>query len=227
MALNNGCWLMLTLVMAALPGRAAGHRSDLDLYLEQARARAEAPLLSPGSLFAANGPYSDLARDLRSHQMDDLVMIVVNDQASAVAKGTTASSRKSDASAAITGLYGTPPAALRLGNLLGANANSSLQGQGTTSRETTLSTTISARVVGVLPNGFLVVEGTKQIAVNSEQQKVTVRGLVRPADINATNQVTSDRLADLEIKIDGKGVVQDSIRRPNLLYRILLGVLPF
>jgi flagellar L-ring protein FlgH len=31
----------------------------------------------------------------------------------------------------------------------------------------------------------------------------------------------------VEIKIDGKGVVNDSVRRPNIIYRILLGLLPF
>jgi flagellar L-ring protein precursor FlgH len=39
--------------------------------------------------------------------------------------------------------------------------------------------------------------------------------------------IRSDRLAHLEVRIDGKGVVGDAIRRPNFLYRILLGLLPF
>jgi flagellar L-ring protein precursor FlgH len=144
-----------------------------------------------------------------------------------VAKGATTSSRKADSSAGITGLLGTPPAAARLANLTGLKSDRSLQGQGETSRETTLSTTISARVIEVLPNGYLVVEGLKQIVVNSEQQRVAVRGIVRPADVDSANQVASDRLANLEVRIEGKGVVQDSIRRPNVLYRLLLGVLPF
>ena len=35
------------------------------------------------------------------------------------------------------------------------------------------------------------------------------------------------RLAQLELRINGKGVVNDAIRRPNFLYRFLLGLLPF
>jgi flagellar L-ring protein precursor FlgH len=31
----------------------------------------------------------------------------------------------------------------------------------------------------------------------------------------------------MEIRLNGKGVVNDAIRRPNLLYRVLLGLLPF
>ena len=139
---------MAIMAMVTIPATAA--KAELDRYLEQTRGRGEAPVTSPGSLFAGNGPYADLARDLRSHQVDDLVMIIVSDRASAVAKGATTSSRKADSSAGITGLLGTPPVAARLANLAGLKSDRSLQGQGETSRETTLSTTISARVIEVL-----------------------------------------------------------------------------
>ena len=86
---------------------------------------------------------------------------------------------------------------------------------------------LSARVALVLSNGYLVVDGLKDISVNAERQTVHVRGILRPSDLNALNQVASDRLAMLEIKVNGKGVVGDAIRRPNILYRLLLGILPF
>ena len=49
--------------------------------------------------------------------------------------------------------------------------------------------------------------------MNSERQSVTVRGILRPTDLSATNIIQSDRLSDLEVRINGKGVVGDSIRR--------------
>ncbi len=79
----------------------------------------------------------------------------------------------------------------------------------------------------VLPNGGLVVEASKDIQINSEQQTITVRGVIRPADIDFTNSVQSNRLAQLEVRVNGKGVVGDAIRRPFILYRMLLGLLPF
>jgi flagellar L-ring protein FlgH len=51
--------------------------------------------------------------------------------------------------------------------------------------------------------------------------------VVRPADIDPTNSVLSNRLAQLEVRVNGKGVVGDAIHRPFILYRILLGLLPF
>jgi flagellar L-ring protein precursor FlgH len=79
----------------------------------------------------------------------------------------------------------------------------------------------------VLPNGNLVVEGTKDIWINAERQQVTVRGIVRWNDLDGRNRVGSDRLAHLEIRVNGKGVVGDAVRRPNFLYRLLLGLVPF
>jgi flagellar L-ring protein precursor FlgH len=51
--------------------------------------------------------------------------------------------------------------------------------------------------------------------------------VVRSADIGADDTVRSDRLAQLEVKVNGKGVVGDASRRPFFLYRLLLGLLPF
>jgi flagellar L-ring protein precursor FlgH len=73
----------------------------------------------------------------------------------------------------------------------------------------------------------MLVEATKEVEVNSEHQVITVRGIVRPADVASDNTVRSDRLGQLEVRVNGKGVVGDAIRRPFLLYRILLGLLPF
>jgi len=90
-----------------------------------------------------------------------------------------------------------------------------------------ISTTLGTRVVQVLPNGYLVVEGVKEIRVSSEQQVITVRGVVRPADLGPNNVVQSDLIGQLEVSVNGKGVVGDAVRRPFILYRLLMGVLPF
>ena len=52
----------------------------------------------------------------------------------------------------------------------------------------------------VLPNGYLVLEGTKDVLVNSEHQMVTVRGVIRPADLTAGNIISSNQIAQMEIK---------------------------
>lgn len=182
---------------------------------------------SPGSLYSPAGRLSDAARDLRAGQVDDIVTIVVSENASAVASGVTNTSRKSSAQNQIKSLAGNLSAANRFANLVDLTNAQALQGQGQTSRNLTLSTTISARVVDVTANGTLVVEGTKDIAVNSEKQTITVRGLIRPADLTNANTVLSTQVADLQVHVTGKGVVGDAIKRPFILYRLLLGMMPF
>jgi flagellar L-ring protein precursor FlgH len=195
--------------------------------LESQRTVQRATTHSPGSLYETGGRFADLARDQRASRAGDLVTIVVSDRASALTKGATSSARKSEANASVSALGGPTRAAGPLSALAKLGGESKLEGSGETSRESALTTTLSAYVKEVLPNGNLLVEGAKDIMVNSERQKVIVRGMIRWADLSPSNRVASDRLAGLEIQIQGKGVVQDAIRRPNILYRILLGILPF
>ena len=200
--------------------------SPLDRYLEAARGRpGTAPPAGAGSLWSDTGPFNNISRDLRASRVDDVISILVAERATASSKGDTKTSRKSDANATIPRLFG--PTANRLTNLASLSGQSQLQGQGETTRESVMTTTLGARVTEVLPNGYLVVEGVKDTVVNSERQVIVVRGVVRPSDLTPANQVRSDRIAQLEVRINGKGVVNDSIRRPNFLYRLLLGLLPF
>jgi flagellar L-ring protein precursor FlgH len=166
-----------------------------------------------------------LGLDIRANQVNDLLTVIVAERASAVSRGSTSATRSSNAKASVTGLYGPAPA--RLGGLLDLSSSSDLAGEGTTTRESTLNTSITARVVQVMPNGNLVIEGVKNVTVNSENQAIVLRGIVRPVDISGGNAISSERIAAMEIRVNGKGVVGDAIRRPNFLYRLLLGILPF
>jgi flagellar L-ring protein precursor FlgH len=56
---------------------------------------------------------------------------------------------------------------------------------------------------------------------------VVVRGVVRPADLATDNSIQSNQIAQMEIKVDGKGVVNDAIHRPFILWRLIMGLLPF
>jgi len=202
--------------------------SPLDRYVQQATAvSAGAGAPTPGSAWFPGSRLADAARDVRASQVDDIVTILVVDNASAVVSGVTKTSRQSSTANSVSALAGVTRAAGPWANLTGTSGNTQLDGQGTTSRNVTLSTNLSARVTRVLPNGAMLVEATKDISINSERQTITVRGVVRPADIAADNTVGSDRLGDLEVRVNGKGVVGDAIRRPFILYRLLLGLLPF
>lgn len=222
-------WLALLATQAAAKkAPSATQPPTLDQHVQEVNERSRQSLsTTPGSLYFPTGRLADGVRDVRASQVYDLVTIVVLDNSSAVSTGVTNTTRKSSVSAAVTSLAGPKSATGALANLANSANNTQLQGQGTTSRGTTLSTTVTAEVTAVLPNGNLVVKGQKEISVNAEKQVITIQGIVRPDDLSPVNSVPSDRVARIEILVNGKGVVNDAVKRPFVLYRLLLGLLPF
>ncbi len=227
--LLTGLWLALvTLPLAGKKPPATPPQPTLEDYAQEVIRRShQSSNMSPGSVFIPNGRLADGVRDVRASQIYDLVTIVVLDNSSATSTGVTNTARKSSVAASVTSLAGPKSATGALANLANASNNTQLQGQGTTSRGTTLSTTMTAEVTAVLPNGNLVVEGQKEILVNSEKEVITLRGIVRPEDISPLNTVPSGNVARIQILVNGKGVVNDAVKRPFVLYRLLLGLLPF
>ncbi len=228
-------FLMFLMVLAAGLVPAAAKKQPrppeptaLERYVEQAMATARAANdASAGSLWSSGALLTDLARDLLASRVNDTVTVLVAENASAVSSGNVQTARTSSAKSSVTALGGVTKASGALANLLGTSGDQQLKGSGTIGRQTVISTTLGTRVVRVLPNGYLVIEGVKEIRVSSEQQVITVRGVVRPADIGPNNIVQSDLIAQLEVSVNGKGVVGDAIRRPNFLYRFVMGLLPF
>ena len=187
----------------------------------------EQKAVRPGSLWSPTAQFSDLSADLRARRIGDIVTIQVNENASAVSSGTVKTARNSSVQSNIAAAGGITRAVGPLANLAKVGTNTALDGQGTTTRDTTITATISAIVTQVLPNGNLVIQGAKNVSVNSENQMLAVRGIVRPIDLTTTNVVPSDRIAEMEIQVNGKGIVADSVKRPFILYRLILGLLPF
>lgn len=203
--------------------------STLDKYLKSASAAQddESAGMLAGALWSPTARLSELAADVRASQVNDVVTIVVTETINAAASGASTTERASSANASITSLAGPKAATGALSNLLNQSGDQKLNGTGTTTRAATLNAVLTARVVKVLPGGLLYIEGSKDLQVNSEQQTIALRGIIRGADITTANTIGSTQVADMEIRVNGKGIVGDAIRRPNFLYRLILGLLPF
>ena len=92
--------LLGCLALAAATGKKKstkpGAASPLDTYVREASARsAEGSASTPGAIWLAGSRLADAARDVRASQVDDVLTIVVAEQASAVATGATKTSRAS------------------------------------------------------------------------------------------------------------------------------------
>lgn len=180
------------------------------------------------SLFSANSPYLYLYRDLKARAVGDILTIRIVENATATNSASTATQKDGEVSLSAPSLFGLErgDSALNLSSILQGAGGISFNGTGSTSRTGQLQAAISARVVEVMPNGDLRLEGTKEVAINGERQLLTIRGLVRVKDLSTTNQVLSTSVADMTVLFNGKGVVADA-NRPGWLYKILRYVTPF
>ncbi len=82
-------------------------------------------------------------------------------------------------------------------------------------------------MVDVLPNGIMVIQSVRRLIFNQQTQLIRMRGLIRPDDINAQNQVLSTAITDMELEVVGKGIVNDYTFRQNPVIRFLEKILVF
>jgi flagellar L-ring protein precursor FlgH len=127
----------------------------------------------------------------------------------------------------LTSLFGALKTSNALQNLVGMSAASGLTASGQSTTDSSLLTTFGAEVVDVLPNGMLVVQATRELTFSQQTQLIKLRGLVRPEDVSAQNQVLSTAMTDLELEVTGKGIVNDTTYRQNPIVRWLQKILIF
>jgi len=200
--------------------------TGLKEYVESAAQSNRETQAGTGSLWTSSGYRSNLFRDLKARHVNDVVTIRVSETTQAVASADAKNARSTSATAGFNNLFGMEKAVKELPTIVSGKSDSGFEGKGSTSRATTLETSLTARVTEVLPNGYLVVEGKREVRVNNENQSVYLTGVVRPEDINSNNVVLSSMVAQMSVRVQGRGVVSQPIK-PGWLYKILTGVLPF
>jgi flagellar L-ring protein precursor FlgH len=199
----------------------------LRAYVERVRAQQAAEVRTTGSIWSPEGRLVRLGTDAKAVRLHDVVSIVVTESLAASTDGQVKNSRASNANSGLTSLFGALKSSNALQNLLGMTAASGLTAQGQSTTNSSLATTFGGEVVDVLPNGMLVVQATRQLTFSQQTQVIKLRGLVRPEDVSAQNQVLSTAMTDLELEVTGKGIVNDSTYRQNPLVRLIEKLLVF
>ena len=187
---------------------------------------SEVAALSENSGTGVGGD-ADFFRDARAVRTGDLitVKIEINDQASL--NSTSNRSKQSSADADLGLKYDVM-------GVLGAdvngngniNSNSSSAGQGSTARSERIQMSVAAIVTKVMPNGYLLIEGSQEVLVNYEQRSLRVAGLIRPADIAPDNSISYEKIAEARISYGGKGRVSE-VQQPAWGQQIWDQISPF
>ena len=195
-----------------------------------------------GSIWPGENAKNSLFTDNKARHVDDLITIVIDEYSTGSNSANTSTGRDTQTLADISAFLGMEKQiamkykSLTDGDILtaglspsiqiGGSSKNSLTGKGATSRNGNLEANITARVVKILTNGNLFIEGRRRLAINAEDQYIVVSGIIRPEDITSDNVISSQYIADAKIVYTGEGVIDDKMR-PGWLTRIVDWSWPF
>jgi flagellar L-ring protein FlgH len=185
-----------------------------------------------GSLWQEDAPLVNLFCDQKARQVGDIVTIRIVESSTATNKASTDTNRGSSMSASLDAFFNAEkrfPADQPFFNpfsKVAGGLDSQFQGTGTTKRSGDLNAYITALVTQVLPNGNMVLVGSREVLINNENQVIQLSGMVRSRDIDADNTVLSTYVADARIAYSGTGVIDDR-QKPGWLTKIMMTIWPF
>lgn len=178
---------------------------------------------SPKSLFG----------DRRASQYGDILTVVIEIDDEAEIKNSVAQSRQTDQDFSLEAFFGLPelvnkelPTGATLSPAVDLNRGSSISGDGNIKREEKMTLRLAARVVDVMPNGYLSLAGRQEIMVNNETRYLQVTGLVRTQDISRLNTINYDKIAEARVFYGGQGQLTNTVR-PRAGNKLLSKILPF
>jgi flagellar L-ring protein precursor FlgH len=158
----------------------------------------------------------------RSFKVGDLVTVVISAESTAVQEAGTTTRKQSNIGANFFDTF--DQYSLDTNNnksnrkmqdyRIGGNDNYS--GVGQTTRKSKVEATVSCVVTRILSNGNLVISGERLVDVNNDSEIIQISGIIRPADISAKNSIESYQIAQFNISLKGKGVV-NSKQTPGFL----------
>jgi len=158
-----------------------------------------------------------LYEDVKARNVGDMITIVLSEQTNATKSASTSTSKENAIDIDNPTLLGLPTAfsasplssrAMSLESTL--DSSKSFSGEGDSAQSNQLTGSVTAMVVAVLPNGYLRVEGEKNISINQGEEYVRIKGIVRPVDISSDNSVLSTQVANAVIAYGGNGVIASS-----------------
>lgn len=183
---------------------------------EVEQAQGQAPEARPGR--RAEGSIwrkgqSEVFADAKAHQVGDIITVNLQESAQGSNSADTDVSRSSSNAASMGAFLGAEQV---LGDSVNefspetsvdTSTDTSTQGEGETNRSANLTGNMTAVVVKAFPNGNMRIRGSRQVAINNEEQVLVLSGIIRPQDIRSDNSIPSSLIANADISYAGRGVV--------------------
>ena len=156
--------------------------------------------------------------DARPSRVGDIITVLVNERTDAKDEATMDISKSSNNNIN-EGVNGTSILSFVRGLMSFSTTNSSA-GDGSVERKHHATATLACIVTEVLPNGNLVIEGTRDVRTSEEILQFQLIGVIRPQDVNSDNQINSSLIANAEIAVKGRGIISRT-QKPGVITQIL------
>lgn len=186
------------------------------LYAAEYGASAAAPrTVAETSVFAVK------PQEPKKIKKFDLITVIVREESQAKTKDSTDLKKSNDMNAILQQYFDLSLSQLALKGRatpenqpkLQYNLERNFKGEGTAERTDSMSARVTAQVIDVKPNGILVIQATKMIKNDEEEQKFVLTGMVRAEDVTIDNSVLSTQLADLMLEKTTQGAARDTSKR--------------
>jgi flagellar L-ring protein precursor FlgH len=232
---NPGLVLLLAGLCLLVGACAPSHTQHKGVVMEPPKALPLPPSPPPqeGSLWTTKNPRALIA-DLRACNVGDIVTVIIQEQNQAGDEASTSADRASGVQLGVSSLFGLSMPQMNAfkdntvtaSNVLEATVGNVSKGQGKTARQSTFTSFLTTRVVQILPNNNLVIQGQRHMKINNETEVVTLSGVVRPEDLDQNSQIVSYKVAEARMEITGYGVIADK-QRQGWLTRIIDHIWPW
>jgi flagellar L-ring protein FlgH len=174
--------------------------------------------LGADSLWKLDASPSSMFADKKAHRVGDIVTVVIQENNGTARNNNTTTARTSGINASVSSfLYPATVSGLgtKGGQLpaIAMTGKNTFNGGGTIANQETIAAQIAVKVIDVLPNGNLVLEGHRQTAFSGEKLEAVLRGTVRCDDVTSTNTVFSFNIADASIQYISHGALTDSQKK--------------
>ncbi|HSH71443.1 MAG TPA: flagellar basal body L-ring protein FlgH [Methylophilaceae bacterium] len=181
---------------------------------------ASPPSASSGAIFNSSG-YRPLFEDRRPRYVGDIVTINITENTSATKAGGSSASKDGKVDSGITAAFD------KVVRKTGFTADSELSytDKAAANSSNVFTGSITASVVEVLPNGYLVVSGEKQISFDKGTEFVRFSGIVNPDSITLGNFVPSTKVADARIEYRTNSRI-DASQVASIIARFFLSLAP-
>lgn len=159
-------------------------------------------------------------KDSRAANVGDIITVVVNESSFGSVEANTDTDSTVDNTSGITNLLNLEGKLTSRGiapgvaSLIDLDSNRTFEGESSTDRTDRMTGNIAAVVTQVLPNGYLVIQGSREVMINYELKEMGIQGIVRPEDVAADNTISSEKIAEARISLAGRGIVDESMSAP-------------